>query len=330
MINFVVRQLNSPFDDSVFFVRNVYRKTAFLLDCGKLGGLEHAETLSLGDIFVSHTHIDHFVGFDRILRGALNGDQRIRMFGPPGFIDNVDGKFRSYVWNLVDGYEFSVLVTELHPDGNHKRALFEAKNGFKPEFVDIVSDISDIDDGFTLEFEFFDHRTLSMGYRINEPTHYVVEAERLPNYSYRAGKWLSELKKALAAGDYEAVLAVSLTDGGVAERSVAQLNEELISIKPPQSITYITDCAPTAENIEKAVKFAANSTLLIIEAPFLEEDMAHAVEKNHLALNLSKEIFWRSKSEFVRFTHFASRYERDKELFFGKLYEKMAGRIYTK
>ncbi|MDR2884862.1 MAG: ribonuclease Z, partial [Deferribacteraceae bacterium] len=108
MMNFTVRQLNSPFDDSVFFLRNVYRKRAFLLDCGKLGGLEHSEVLDLGDIFISHTHMDHFVGFDRILRGALNGGGAIRMFGAPGFIGNVDGKFRSYVWNLVDGYEFSV------------------------------------------------------------------------------------------------------------------------------------------------------------------------------------------------------------------------------
>jgi ribonuclease BN (tRNA processing enzyme) len=169
-----------------------------------------------------------------------------------------------------------------------------------------------------------------MGYRINEPTHYVVEADRLPSYGYRAGRWLAELKNALAAGDYDAILNVTLTDGGTSDISVSQLNEELITIKAAQSVTYITDCSPTEDNIERAVKFAANSTLLIIEAPFLEEDIEHAIEKNHLALHLSKEIFWRSKSEFVRFTHFASRYERESDRFFAKLYERMNGRVYTK
>ena len=96
MFNFTINQLNSPFDDSAFFVRNIYHRKALLFDCGRLGGLTHSEILSLSDIFVSHTHMDHFIGFDRILRGSLKADKELRLFGPPGFITNVDGKFRGY------------------------------------------------------------------------------------------------------------------------------------------------------------------------------------------------------------------------------------------
>ncbi|MDR2401016.1 MAG: ribonuclease Z, partial [Deferribacteraceae bacterium] len=116
-LNFDIRQLNSPFDDSVFFIRTPFRKRAFLLDCGRLGGLRQVELLSLGEIFVSHTHMDHFFGFDRILRSCHAGDQHIALYGPVGIIRNVWGKFAGYTWNLTENYSFTVSVYELDKSG---------------------------------------------------------------------------------------------------------------------------------------------------------------------------------------------------------------------
>lgn len=330
MLNYTVYQLNSPFDDSAFFMRNVFRRQAMLLDCGRLGGLRHAEILTTGDVFVSHTHMDHFCGFDRILRGCLAADHHIRFFGPPGFIGNVDGKLRGYTWNLVDDYTFSIEAVEFSPDGNCKTALFRANNRFEPEIREFTADCFtyDIGEGFTLNYEFFDHRTLSAGYRISEPVRYSVQKEILAERGYRPGPWLADLKKYIAVDEPERMLTVPAPDGEL-NLSVKQLREEIIERQEPQLVTYITDISPSPENAEKAVDFAKDSTLLIIEAVFLEEDKAHAVEKNHLTLSLAKEIFMRSGSEYVRFTHFAARYEQMKAEFMRQLYEGVAGKIFT-
>lgn len=336
-LRFKIRQLNSPFDDSAFFLRNVYRKRAMLLDCGRLGGLNHTELLSVGDIFVSHTHMDHFYGFDRVLRGSLVADHELTVYGPEGFINNVDGKFRGYTWNLVEDYTFSVKAVELHADGRHIVARFAPANKFVPviEALDLAVKklppgmqavnglpVLDIGDEFLLEYEFFDHRVPSVGYRISEPTHYSVNSDKLATFGEKTGPWLGQLIKALKAEEYSLPINVNGK-----EYTATELQSLLIELKPPQVITYITDCAPTAENTEKAISFARGSTLLIIEAVFLPEDREHAEYKKHLTLDISKKIFFESNSEAVRFTHFSTRYELEKQAFFAKIYEGMGNKV---
>src|SRR5207249_2173543 len=51
---------------------------------------------------------------------------------PPGILACVEGKLRGYTWNLVDGYGFSIEVSEVALD-SIRRALFPAASGFVPE-----------------------------------------------------------------------------------------------------------------------------------------------------------------------------------------------------
>src|SRR5207247_454355 len=75
-----------------------------------------AAPLQVTPVFVSHTHIDHFIGFDHLLRMFLARDLRLDLFGPPGIIANVRGKLAGYTWNLVDGYPFVLTVHEVAVD----------------------------------------------------------------------------------------------------------------------------------------------------------------------------------------------------------------------
>lgn len=90
------------------------------------------ELLRVSDVFVSHTHIDHFIGFDRLLRIVFGSDKVIRLYGPEGFIRNVEGKLAGFTWNLVDRYDESITlqVTEVHAD-KLLYATFKAIDKFK-------------------------------------------------------------------------------------------------------------------------------------------------------------------------------------------------------
>ncbi|MEE9185493.1 MAG: hypothetical protein V3U81_00590 [Candidatus Binatia bacterium] len=93
---FLPRLVNGPFDDPALFVGFRYERRALLFDLGHIESLTTREILKLTDVFVSHTHMDHFIGFDTLLRCSLNRKSKIRIFGPKGIIENIKGKLAGY------------------------------------------------------------------------------------------------------------------------------------------------------------------------------------------------------------------------------------------
>ncbi len=325
--NFIIKQINSAFEDTSFFVKNIYKKKACLLDCGRLGNITNSEVLSISDIFISHTHIDHFYGFDRILRSFLRSNKTVRFFGPPGIINNIWGKLQGYTWNLVKNYRFIIEAVELSKTGSFKGAVFKSYNEFQPEEYECGKEVLNLGDGFTLDFDFFDHGTISVGYRINEFIHINIKKNACDKYGLIPGKWLTELKDKLRNKELTGYIEVN-TNNGLKEYSVKQLEEMLIIYSPPQDLTFMTDLAPTFENYKKAITFASNSHLLLIESMFLKYDILHSIVKKHLTVAMAKDIFYKSGSKYVKFFHFSPKNEINKSEFFQSLYSDIKPKIF--
>lgn len=326
-LNFEVKQVNSPFEDTAFFIRNIYKPDAVLLDCGRIGPLSNSEVLSITEILISHTHIDHFYGFDRILRGTLLSGKKFRVFGPPGIIKNVQGKIDSYTWNLIKDYPVSYEVIELNTERKeYKTAYFSAANGFEREDGVLKHSELGLTGGFRLDFDFFDHRVPSVGYRVTEPEMVAVNKEKVKELGYKEGKWLAELKEKVLGGLLDDDIKADTTDGTVIT-AVGAVAEQILEPVKSQSVTYITDIAPSFDNVRKAINFAKDTTVLLIESMFLKKDVLHANHKKHLTMALSKYIFRESGADFARFFHFTSRYDSSKKEFYDELYKGMEGRI---
>ena len=326
--NYFIKKVNSPFEDTCFFIRNIYKKKALLLDCGRIGNLNNTELLSISDIFISHTHIDHFYGFDRILRTFLRSDKTLKIYGPRGFLKNIEGKLAGYTWNLVENYNFAIQAFEIIESNKILTAIYKASNIFKPEYGEIKNtEKIDLDDGFYMYFEFFDHAIPSMAFRIKERMHVNIKKDVLEKYGYIPGPWLTDLKSHLRANkDLNYLFAVETTDG-VKKISARTLKDRLVIFKEPQDITFISDFAPTFDNYKRAINFAKNSFILLIESMFLKDDILHAIDKRHSTIDISKNIFIESKSKFVHFFHFSSKYEKRKNQFFQRLYEDVENQI---
>jgi len=84
--------VNPAFGDPGLYVDFRNEKRALLFDIGDIGSLAPRKLLRLSHVFVSHTHMDHFMGFDALLRVSLGRDVAVRLFGPPGFVDQVAHK----------------------------------------------------------------------------------------------------------------------------------------------------------------------------------------------------------------------------------------------
>ena len=282
--------VNGPFDDPGLYIDFLFEKRAILFDLGDLHALPARKILRVSQVFVSHTHMDHFIGFDQMIRVLLNREKQLQLFGPPGFIEQVEHRLASYTWNLVDAFtaEFSIVATEF--DGEELRsARFRCRNRFVRE----GETGSPITDGILLDEETFrvrgavlDHRIPCLAFTLEEKHHVNIMKNRLLERGYRVGPWLTELKTAVLRGDPDdGPFHVWWRDGGESSERIiplGTLKEELLHIVAGQKISYITDAAPSEANARRIIELARASDYLFIEAMFLGRDEERAIEKHHL------------------------------------------------
>jgi ribonuclease Z len=288
--SFHSRLVNDPFEDPALFVQFLFEKRALLFDVGEIPALSPRSVLAVCDICVSHTHMDHFMGFDRIVRICLGRDKRLRAFGPPGFIAQVGHKLAAYTWNLVENYDtdFTVVAAEIGPDGM-KTAEFHTRTGFEQE----ATATAEVSEGVILDEEAFrirtavlDHKIPCLAYSLEEKSHINIWKNRLDEMGLPVGPWLRELKEAVrreAPDDF--TFRIERREAG-AEREVqvplGVLKERVVRIVPGQKITYVVDTVYHEENARRIVELARGSDVLFIEATFLQEDAHHAATKYHL------------------------------------------------
>ena len=108
-------------------------KRALLFDLGpQIQALPPRVLLRVAQVFVTHTHMDHFAGFDHLLALGLGRVRRLDLWGGPGFCEQVGHKLAAYTWNVVHRYEVPMTIEAhaLGPDGSREHARFESVRGF--------------------------------------------------------------------------------------------------------------------------------------------------------------------------------------------------------
>jgi ribonuclease Z len=310
--------VNGPFDDPALYVDFLYERRALLFDLGDIRALPPRKILRLTHIFISHTHIDHFIGFDHLLRLCLGRGKRIHLFGPPGFTARVEHRLASYTWNLVESYpaDFTLVAVELHPDGRSISAEFHCRSGFRREnerTVQLHDGILLDEETFRLRAAFLDHKTVSLAYALEEKSHVNIMKNRLLDLGLPTGPWLAELKRAIVRGEADDMLfrAWWHTAGGMVERHFAlgELKKEILQVVPGQKIAYVTDAAYTPANAARIVDLARGADYLFIEATFLDADRERAAERHHLtALQAGRLARQAGVARAIPF-HFSPRYQ---------------------
>ena len=283
--------VNGVYGDPALYVDLMFEKRGLLFDLGDLRTLAPRKLLRISDVFVSHTHMDHFMGFDWFLRVNLGRARTVRLFGPPCFIDQLRGRLGAYTWNLVENYDedLTLEATELQPDGAARTVTLRCRNAFAPEGERLHS----IADGVLLReptlqvrCAFLDHRIPVLAFALEESAHVNVWRNRVLEMGLPLGPWLRELKHAVMRGDPDAApFTVAWRDAAGEHRRVFALGElktRILRTVPGQKLAYVTDTAYHPANATCIVDLARGADLLFIESVYLDADRDIAAQRFHL------------------------------------------------
>ena len=316
--------VNGQLGDPVLYVDFLFQKRALLFDIGDISALSTGKLLRVSDVFVSHTHMDHFMDFDRLLRLMLGRDKRIRIFGPEGIIDKVQHKLAAYTWNLVENYQTSLTleVTEVYADDRGRRAVFRCHRGFRREqeaSLSIEQNVLVEDAAIKVRATVLDHSIPCLGYTVEEKMHVNIWKNRLQELNLPVGPWLNELKQAVLTGKPDKTpVRIWHRGQGVSHdmhMSLGELRERVLRIVPGQKIGYITDIVYHLYNAQRVIELVREADLLFIEACFMHEDAELAAQKYHLTARQAGILAYQAEVKRVVPCHLSPRYAgREQEL----------------
>lgn len=307
--SFLPRLVNGQTGDPALFVdifAHNSEKRALLFDCGALTNLSPSEILRITDVFVTHTHIDHFIGFDHLLRLHVGRGKRIRVHGPQGITGCVRGKLSGYTWNLVKRQRLVFEVREW--DGTRLRASeFWCRNRFRPggqRYIEKPECLFE-DEMIQVRAKILDHKIPSLGFSVTEPYFYSIDPVQLEALGKRPGPWLNQLKRWARRGRDP---SGSITVDG--ERlQAAPLAEKLLIVRPGRTLAYVADALGSRDNREKIVELARGADILFCEGAFLHEDRERADETCHLTARTAGDLARSAGVARLVVFHFSPKYE---------------------
>ena len=284
------RLVNPPTGDPGLLVEFLFERRALLLDLGDNAALVPRTLLRVSHAFVSHAHMDHFAGFDRLLRLCLGRPKALHLVGHAGFADRVAGKLAGYTWNLAPGYanDFTITATEVHGDGRAVRAAFRTRTGFAREDAGehpVADGVVLAEEGLRVRAAVLDHGTPCLAFAVEEPAHVNVWKAGLEAMGLTTGPWLRDLKRRVLRGDPDdtpVVAARSGAPGGAVTVPLGALRQRALAVVAGQRIAYVVDCGFTPGNARRVVDLARGADVLFIETPFLDADAGLAAGRNHL------------------------------------------------
>jgi len=314
---FEPRLVNDAFGDPGLYVDFRDERRALLFDFGDVSGLPPRKLLRISDVFISHTHVDHFAGFDHWLRVVLGRKEHATLISGPGFIERVAHKLAAYTWNVVHRYEVPLTLTvrEVMPEGAGLQATFRSRNRFAREDGEPwvpQGDVLHLEEGFRVRGRFLDHDILCLAFALEEATHVNVWKNRLAEWGLSTGHWLRDARRAFASNaPDDTPIAIEWHDRNGTHALTRTLGElrPAFDLVPGRRIGYVTDIRYTEANVQALEELLAGVDLLFIESVFMQSEADHAARKNHLTAQQAGNIARRVGAHAVVPLHFSPRYE---------------------
>lgn len=309
--------VNEPFSDPGLLIDFRFGRRTLLFDLGDNTPLSPRQLFRVTHALVSHAHMDHFAGFDRLLRVCLHRTAPLCVIGPAGFGDRVEHKLKAYTLNLLDerSCDFVITVAEFGDNGVDGVCEFRAREAFRRRaipHVDLPPGTLLDEDEFRISGAVLDHGIPCLAFAFEEKVRVNVWGEGLKTLGLPIGPWLKEAKRAVRRGEPD---DRRIAVGGDRSLPLGVLKQHALRSATGQKIAYVVDVAYCDRNVEKIVELAKAADQLFIEAAFLEADAEIAAQRRHLTARQAGDIARRAGVARLVPFHFSARYHaREDEL----------------
>lgn len=310
--------VNGPFEDPGLYIDLVFQRRALLFDLGDISALAPRKLLRVDHVFVSHRHMDHFIGFDQLLRCLLGRDKTVGIWGTPGLIDAVECKLKAYTWNLVAGYKKNPVlrVSELGCEGRLKSAQFCGARSFSREdlAVSLCEDgVLLADPGFRVRAAVLEHGIPVLAFALEERAGINISRSQVDGLGLSVGPWLRTFKDAVVRGEPDNTEITVAWAHNMLDRPstlpLGQLKRQIMKISTGRKLAYVVDAVFNDKNADAIVDLASHADVLFIEATFLDADADRAAARKHLTARQAGLLARRAKVRQLRTFHYSPRYQ---------------------
>ena len=264
---------------------------SLLFDAGSLETMTNRELLKVRVVAISHTHVDHFIGFDRLIRVNVPHFRTLEVVGPAGIIDNIRGKLAGYLWNLLEPDQINFIVHEVLSAGIIRSVMISNTNNFEPRTLECSATRESAESQglavkiplkhvvrYSLKAAVVDHGTDVLAYSLTLPDTLAVNKKKLAESSFAPGPWIAELQKMASTGNLMGAIQVN----GKAMLA-SKLASDLLEPRLGESLVYVTDMAFSEGNMNCLKHLCERPVDLVIsETNYLAKDRDKAQSKKHL------------------------------------------------
>lgn len=300
-------------DHSVYLdVKNIPgKRQSILIDCGNNHTLQVKDFIRISTVMLSHAHIDHFIGFDNIIRMNLRENKRITVIGPAPVSSILHHRLQGYIWNLIYDSSFEVEVWDIYPR-SIKKYLFKCCEKFAKKYflgqVPVENNTLINNAYYECRYVRLYHDIPTIGYSFREKDHIKLDKKKLEALNLSEGKWIKNLKARQFSPDE------TITDGNGKVWSMQELYGHLISCQKGFKLSYITDTVLNPLLEKKILSLIAQSDELYCESTFLHKDIKLAQTYYHLTAKQTGHLAKQAGVKKLFLIHLSLRYSNPQVL----------------
>lgn len=299
--------VNGSTGDPVLLMDYPDRDDALLLDAGDNSALSLDQLADLQAVFITHHHVDHFIGLDRIVRANIDADKTVSIIGPTGTIQKVYDRIRSYEYQFFPFQKIVLNVTDVTSDTIQWATLDCGRRFAQPEVLQKPRTGSVIFETETVAVEACDadHTVPCLSYAVTEKPGYYLDPHALAVGSLKPGLWIGDVLTLLRAGPPgERSLKI---DGGIFQ--VKDLTTRYFKQSAGARLVFITDTMMSPAARPNLLKLAHRATRLYCDSFYLDAQKTSAEKHHHSTARQAAEFALEADVDELVLIHFAGRYK---------------------